>query len=60
MYELKNGSKRLACALHDMSCNKHDMAILTRLLNYYEPQLAEDIQALYDLLIIEKSSKEGC
>lgn len=53
MYELKNGSKRLVRALHDLSFNNANIIRLAHLLNYQESQLGEDIRALYDLIILE-------
>lgn len=51
MYELRNGSRRIARALRDVQYDDTVIANLTRILNYATPdQLREDIRALDDRL----------
>lgn len=48
MYELKNGSIRLAMALETAVSSPERLRILADLLYYCEDQLAQDVQALSD------------
>ena len=48
MYELENGSKRLAGAIERRAEDEDFIRKLSDLLNYLPDQLKEDIQALND------------
>ncbi len=50
MYELRNGTKRLAGALYSVSENKATIARLAYYLNYQPGQLKQDITALNDYI----------
>ncbi len=54
MYELKSGTERLARALHDASFSDAQLKRLARILNYHEPQLGDDIRAMYDRCVMNK------
>lgn len=56
MYELKEGSKRLARALYAVQNDDYTVHVLARLLCYYPEQLKLDMQALYDLLEMNRKS----
>lgn len=49
MYEKINGSKRLINSLHDVSFDESKLDMLACILNYYKPQLIEDLKALKDI-----------
>jgi len=49
MYEKVNGAKRLMNALYQHD-DTRTRSLLARALDYYEPQLNEDIQALRDYI----------
>ena len=50
MYELKNGTKRLATALQAVADDRQTVERLAYYLHYRPGQLAEDIQALNDYI----------
>lgn len=59
MYELRNGSRRIARALRDVQYDDTVIANLTRILNYATPdQLREDIRALDDYLDVIRQKEQ--
>lgn len=55
MYELKNGSARLATALATIKDDPTAIKMLAHALNYIPEQLEQDIRALYDYRILLES-----
>lgn len=53
MYELNNGSKRLATALKQIQGDTGTLQRLADLLQYRPKQLSEDIDAIYDKVYAE-------
>lgn len=54
MQERKHGVERLLRAI-EQNIDEHNISTLARLLNYHEPQLREDIEAIR---LVEISDKE--
>lgn len=59
MYELENGSKRLAGALERVAADSTRLTQLAHLLNYEREQLEQDIQALNDKIYPPSPKKSG-
>lgn len=57
MYELEQGSKRLATALSAIKDDESTINRLAYLLSYRPSQLKEDIQAVYDRIYSERSKR---
>lgn len=55
MYELEQGSKRLATALKAIESDETALQRIADYLNYRPRQLAEDIAALYDKVYQKQS-----
>lgn len=53
MQEKKNGVKRLLSAI-EQNIDDNNIGTLARLLNYHEPQLKEDIEAIRLVEVINK------
>lgn len=58
MYELKQGSKRIVNALYDRIEDNEAIKRLALITNYLPSQLREDIQALYDFLLLNSQEED--
>lgn len=58
MYELKQGSKRIVNALYDRKEDIEAIERLAKITNYLPNQLQEDIQALYDFILLHSQEED--
>lgn len=59
MYELEQGTERLAYSLYNRADDSAFIERLASLLDYVPSQLSEDIQALIDYIRVKGDSNNG-
>lgn len=58
MQEKKNGVKRLLAAI-EQNIDENNISTLAKLLNYHEPQLKQDIEAIELVEVLNKDELPG-